>query len=80
MASCLNPDCTCSRARVTYSRTVRTSDGKRECWRITKCRPISEGGCGQRRRQSIHDEGETTATWIEPETDAKPRWSPARKE
>lgn len=68
MAACLNPECTCRRARVIYSRTIRTADGRRECWRITQCPPIGAGGCGQRRRQTIHDEGETPYAWIEPET------------
>lgn len=78
MAACLNPTCTCARGRVSYSRTIRTADGKRECWRIVECLPVEMGGCGQTRKQSIRDEGETTAKWIEPETEAKPRWSPTR--
>lgn len=78
MASCLNPACSCSRAKVLYSRTMRTSDGRRECWRITQCPPADQGGCGQRRRQTIHDEGETPYCSIEPEVRAKPSRGPAR--
>lgn len=68
MAACLNPECSCSRARVLYSRTMRTADGRRECWRITQCLAVERGGCGQRRRQTIHDEGETPYCSIEPES------------
>jgi hypothetical protein len=72
MAACLG--CGYQRARVTYSRTVRT-EGKRECWRITICpEPTGERNgegelspCGSRRRQTVRDDGPTRERWIEPQ-------------